>query len=103
MDISNILRDTSSVDKDVDAAVVIHYILHSLPDSLSIAHIDAIEANIHSSLLTKLSSGFVAQFLLDVNDGDASTAHFCECLRHVVAETTAAATHRRQHADSHSD
>ena len=84
--VCHLLRDTGSVYQDVHFAEVIDDIPDCLKNGVTVSHIHAIEADIGASLLTKLSGSFVANILLNVQDGDTSHADFSDCLCHVQTE-----------------
>jgi hypothetical protein len=84
------LRNTSGVDKDVELSVVIDDVLNGLAHSLTIAHVDAIEADVDAGLLTELTSSLVAELLLNVHDGNTTNTNLSQGLSHVVPEAASA-------------
>jgi len=84
------LRNAGSVDKDVQLAIVVDNVLDSLAHSLTVAHVDAVEAYVDASLLAKLAGCLVSELLLNVHDGDTAHADLSQRLRHVQTETTTA-------------
>jgi hypothetical protein len=89
--LENLLGDSSSVDEHVELSVVVDDVLNGLTHSLTIAHVNAIEADVDTGLLSEVASGLLAELLLNVHDGDATNTDLSEGLRHVVAETATAA------------
>jgi hypothetical protein len=67
---------------------VIDNVLDGLAHSLTVAHVDAIEADVDSGLLTELTRSLVTELLLDVHNGNTTDADLGEGLSHVVSETT---------------
>ena len=87
----DLLGNASSVDENIDVAVVGSDILNSLLNGGFVTDVDLVEANIDTSLSRELLSRLLAKLLLNIEDGNALYTNFREGLSHVVTESTAAA------------
>lgn len=92
----DLLGNAGSVDENIDVAVVSSDILNSLLDGSFVTDVDLVEANIDTSLSRELLGRLLAEFLLNIKDGDALDTNFREGLSHVVTESAAAAVSQSQ-------
>lgn len=83
----NLLGDTSSVDQNVDLAVVIGDILDSLVNGIGVTDVDPVETHVDAGLLRQLAGRLVTKLLLDVQNGNALDADFRKGLSHVVSKS----------------
>lgn len=91
-----LLCNSGCVDEHVDFTEVVDDVLDGLAYGVGVSDIDAVEPCIDSGLFPKITSGFVTDFLLDVQNGDAADTHFRECLGHVETEATPSSAIDRQ-------
>lgn len=77
------LGDPGGVHEDVESSVVVHYIADRLPDSITIPHIDAIEASVDAGLGGELASRLVADVCLYVQDCNPAHSNFCKALGYI--------------------
>jgi hypothetical protein len=88
---TDLLGNASSIDENIDVAVVNSDIVDSLLNGSLIANIDLVKANIDTSLGGELAGRLLTQLLLNVEDGNALDANLRKGLSHVVTQSAAAA------------
>lgn len=87
----DLLGNAGGVDENIDVAVVGSDILNSLLNGSLVTDVDLVEADVNASLSRELLGRLLAEFLLNIEDGNALDANFREGLSHVVTKSTAAA------------
>jgi hypothetical protein len=92
----DLLGNASSVDENIDLAVVGSDILNGLLNSGLVTNVDLVETDVDTSLSGELLGRLLAKLLLNIEDGNALDTNFREGLSHVVTESTAATVNESQ-------
>ena len=83
----NVLSNASSVDQDVHFTEVIDDVLDALRDSVLVANVHRVEANVNASLLGELLGGIDTIRWVDIHDRNPANASLSERLRHHDIQT----------------